>query len=129
MDIEKKTVVDKLPNTLIIHLQRIIFDMDTFMNKKLNNRIEFPNVLNMRAFMKDHVLKGDKEKIEQAKKAQKELEKKKKAEEVRKKGAEDGKEDDEDVMMMQTSAEVNNQEIEEEQSAIKDKEMEEEEPD
>ncbi len=53
VDIEKKTVVDKLPNTLIIHLQRIIFDMDTFMNKKLNNRIEFPNVLNMKAFMKD----------------------------------------------------------------------------
>jgi len=30
VDIEKKTVVEKLPNTLIIHLQRIIFDMDTF---------------------------------------------------------------------------------------------------
>jgi ubiquitin carboxyl-terminal hydrolase 34 len=48
VDIEKKTVVEVLPNTLILHLQRMIFDMDTFMNKKLNTRVEFPQVLNMR---------------------------------------------------------------------------------
>ena len=42
VDIEKKTVVEVLPNTLILHLQRIIFDMDTFMNRKLNTRVEFP---------------------------------------------------------------------------------------
>jgi 2-oxo-4-hydroxy-4-carboxy--5-ureidoimidazoline (OHCU) decarboxylase len=61
-------VVERLPNTLIIHLQRIIFDMDTFMNKKLNSRIEFPNVLNMRPYMKDEVLKADKERLDKAKK-------------------------------------------------------------
>ena len=44
--------------------------MDTCMNKKLNSRVEFPNVLNMRAYMKDEVLKADKERIEKAKKAQ-----------------------------------------------------------
>jgi hypothetical protein len=61
-------VVEKLPNTLIFHLQRIVFDMDSFVNKKLNTRVEFPNILNMRPYMKDEVLKGDKEKIEAAKK-------------------------------------------------------------
>jgi 2-oxo-4-hydroxy-4-carboxy--5-ureidoimidazoline (OHCU) decarboxylase len=42
--------------------------MDTFMNKKLNSRIEFPNVLNMRPYMKDEVLKADKERLDKAKK-------------------------------------------------------------
>ena len=67
MDIEKKTVVEVLPNTLIIHLQRIIFDMDTFMNRKLNSRVEFPQILNMRGYMKDEVLKADKARIDLAK--------------------------------------------------------------
>ncbi len=62
-------MVEKLPNMLIFHLQRIVFDMDSFVNKKLNTRVEFPNVLNMRPYMKDEVLKGDKEKIEKAKKS------------------------------------------------------------
>jgi ubiquitin carboxyl-terminal hydrolase 34 len=44
---------------LFIHLQRIVFDMDTFLNKKLNNRIEFPNVLDMRPYMKAEVLKQE----------------------------------------------------------------------
>jgi 2-oxo-4-hydroxy-4-carboxy--5-ureidoimidazoline (OHCU) decarboxylase len=70
VDIEKKTVVEVLPNTLIIRLQRIIFDMDTFMNRKLNTRVELPQVLNMRGYMKDEVLKAEKERIDRAKRAQ-----------------------------------------------------------
>ena len=41
--IEKKQCIQKLPNTLILHLQRIIFDMDSMANVKLNDRLEFPN--------------------------------------------------------------------------------------
>jgi len=64
VNIERKTVLHKLPNMLFIHLQRIVFDMDTFLNKKLNNRIEFPNVLNVQPYMKSEVLKQDKELID-----------------------------------------------------------------
>lgn len=59
VNIERRTVLHKLPNMLFVHLQRIIFDMDTFMNKKLNNRIEFPNVLDVKPFMKSEILKQD----------------------------------------------------------------------
>lgn len=40
---------------LILHLQRIIFDMDALKNVKLNERIEFPEKLNMKAFMTKNV--------------------------------------------------------------------------
>ena len=36
-DITKKLCLSVLPNVLIIHLQRIVFDMDTFENKKINS--------------------------------------------------------------------------------------------
>jgi len=50
-------VLNTLPNMLFLHLSRIQMDMETFMNKKLNDRIEFPNILNMRPYMKNEVLK------------------------------------------------------------------------
>ena len=59
-------MIQKLPNTLFLHLQRIVFDMDTFLNKKLNNRIEFPNVLNVKQFMKSEVLMQDRLRANQA---------------------------------------------------------------
>jgi ubiquitin carboxyl-terminal hydrolase 34 len=57
--LEKKLTIEKLPNTLIVHLQRITFDMDTLRNVKLNDRVEFPNVLNLREFTTAEVLKKD----------------------------------------------------------------------
>ena len=42
VEITKKVVVKRLPNTLIVHLNRIIFDMDTLRNVKVNDRFEFP---------------------------------------------------------------------------------------
>lgn len=47
VDIEKKLAIKKLPNTLIVHLNRIVFDFDKMGNIKLNDRFEFPNVLNV----------------------------------------------------------------------------------
>lgn len=57
VDIEKKTAISKLPNTLFIHLNRIVFDFDKMGNVKLNDRLEFPNLLNLQEFTLSEVLK------------------------------------------------------------------------
>lgn len=57
VEIDKKLAIKKLPNTLIVHLNRIVFDFDRMNNIKLNDRLEFPNVLNVQDFMLDEVLK------------------------------------------------------------------------
>ena len=57
VEIEKKLAIKKLPNTLIVHLNRIVFDFDKMNNIKLNDRLEFPNVLNVQEYMLDQVLK------------------------------------------------------------------------
>ena len=49
----------ELPNVLILHLQRIIFDMGALKNVKLNERIEFPEKLNMKAFMTQKIKKSE----------------------------------------------------------------------
>lgn len=59
VDLTKKAVLKRLPNTMIVHLNRIIFDMETFTNKKVNDRFEFPQQLNLREFMLDEVNKVD----------------------------------------------------------------------
>jgi len=64
--IEKKQCIRKLPNTLIVHLNRIVFDFDTMRNQKLNDRLEFPNELNMRQFMLGQVLSDMRKKDEAA---------------------------------------------------------------
>ena len=59
VELEKKVTIEKVPNTLIVHLQRIIFDFDTLRNLKLNDRVEFPNVLNLKDFTTDEILRKD----------------------------------------------------------------------
>lgn len=63
--IEKKQCIRNLPNTLIVHLNRIVFDFDTMRNVKLNDKLEFPNLLNVRPFMLHQVL-ADMKKNEEA---------------------------------------------------------------
>ncbi|CDW78148.1 ubiquitin carboxyl-terminal hydrolase family protein [Stylonychia lemnae] len=75
VDVERKTVIEKLPNMLIVHLQRIVFDYDTFQNAKLNSRVEFPNVLNLKPYMLSEVMKQEKELLKQARKDKKKKEK------------------------------------------------------
>jgi len=36
VDITKRTLISETPNVLIIHLQRLLFDFDTFRNEKMN---------------------------------------------------------------------------------------------
>lgn len=42
VDVRKRTLLAQTPNVLIVHLQRIIFDFDTFQNVKINQHFEFP---------------------------------------------------------------------------------------
>lgn len=42
-----------------MHLQRIVFDFDTMRNNKLNDRVEFPQVLNLKEFTTQEILKKD----------------------------------------------------------------------
>jgi hypothetical protein len=45
-----------MPNTLIVNLQRICFDFDKMGNIKLNNRIEFPTVLDLKDYTLSEVM-------------------------------------------------------------------------
>jgi uncharacterized UBP type Zn finger protein len=65
VDITKKTVFKRLPNTLIVRLNRIRYDYDTLRNVKENDRLEFGTSLNMRPYMLDEVVRKDKALIRQ----------------------------------------------------------------
>jgi ubiquitin carboxyl-terminal hydrolase 34 len=52
VDIVKHTLLKDLPNVLVIHLQRIVFNFDTFGNEKINSRLEFPTLLDLKKFTK-----------------------------------------------------------------------------
>jgi len=51
--ITKRACISELPNVMIIYLQRIIFDMDTLMNQKVNSRLEFPFELDFEPYTKE----------------------------------------------------------------------------
>ena len=50
VDVEKRQLIAEPPNVLIINLQRIIFNFDTFQNDKINTNFEFPNMLNLKDY-------------------------------------------------------------------------------
>mmetsp|Transcript_7871 Transcript_7871/g.15214 ORF Transcript_7871/g.15214 Transcript_7871/m.15214 type:complete len:2832 (+) Transcript_7871:1305-9800(+) len=52
VDITKRTCLAELPNYLIVHLQRIVFDFDSFVNMKINSRLEFPRTFNVEPYTK-----------------------------------------------------------------------------
>jgi ubiquitin carboxyl-terminal hydrolase 34 len=47
VDVSKRTLITQTPNVLIVHLQRIIFNFDTFQNDKMNQYYEFPKHLDL----------------------------------------------------------------------------------
>ena len=49
----KKVLIDKLPNILIIHLQRIAFNYTTFLMDKINDEISFELNLNIKKYTVD----------------------------------------------------------------------------
>ena len=50
VDISKRILLSQTPNVLIVHLQRIIFNFDTFRNDKINSLFEFPTHLDLKPY-------------------------------------------------------------------------------
>jgi len=69
--ITKRTCLSYLPNVLIVHLKRIVFDLDTLMNQKINSRLEFPFELDMEPYTAEGLAWREKSKEKEAKKKQK----------------------------------------------------------
>jgi uncharacterized UBP type Zn finger protein len=53
-DVSKKTRISKSPHILIIHLQRIEMNFETFVNEKLTNKHEFPTTFNLYPYTLDY---------------------------------------------------------------------------
>ena len=47
VDVSKKTRISVAPKILIIHLQRIVFNLDTFINEKITTKHSFPQDFNL----------------------------------------------------------------------------------
>ena len=69
--ITKRTCLSYLPNVLIVHLKRIVFDLDTLMNQKINSRLEFPFELDMEPYTAEGLAWRERSKEKEAKKKQK----------------------------------------------------------
>ena len=50
-DVTKQCFLKELPNVLVIHLQKIIFDMETLMNIKISSKFEFKHKMNLQDFV------------------------------------------------------------------------------
>lgn len=50
MTIKKRALFEEGPNVLIVHLQRIVFNFDIFINEKINSRLEFPHEVSLAPF-------------------------------------------------------------------------------
>ncbi len=59
VDISKRILLSQTPNVLIVHLQRIIFNFDTFRNDKINTLFEFPTVLDLKPYSFHEVMRKE----------------------------------------------------------------------
>ncbi len=59
VDVEKRQLIGETPNVLIVHLQRIIFNFDTFQNDKINTYFDFPNTLDLKEFSYKSVMSSE----------------------------------------------------------------------
>ena len=64
VDTTKKTLLKTIPNVLLIHLQRIVFDLDLLQNVKLISNHEFPSVVNLQPYMHKSMASNPKEEYE-----------------------------------------------------------------
>ena len=53
VDVTKRQLLSSLPNMLILHLQRLVFNLDTLMNEKINSRLDFPMELDLKKYTLD----------------------------------------------------------------------------
>lgn len=59
VDISKRMLLSAAPNVLVVHLQRIIFNFDTFRNDKINTYFEFPYHLDLTPYSFYDVMKKE----------------------------------------------------------------------
>ena len=59
VDVSKRTLIAHTPNVLIVHLQRIIFNFDTFQNDKINQHFEFPQQLDLAPYSYYEVMRQE----------------------------------------------------------------------
>lgn len=59
VDVSKRTLITETPNVLIVHLQRIVFNFDTFRNDKVNQHFEFPEILDLKPYSYHDVIARD----------------------------------------------------------------------
>ena len=55
-NLKKQCFLKELPNVMIVHLQKIIFDLETYARIKISSRYEFPQKVNLKEFMVDPAL-------------------------------------------------------------------------
>ena len=60
----KRNSLAELPNVLIVHLQRILFDYDNLQNNKINSRLDFPCNLNLKQYSSEVLSSSSKSKEE-----------------------------------------------------------------
>lgn len=63
VEIHKRTLLAETPNILVVHLQRILFDFNTFQNEKMNQFFEFPNELDLSEYSYYNVMKKEGHKL------------------------------------------------------------------
>ena len=51
----KRTLLSKLPNVLIVHLQRFSYNFDLLGNEKIHSRLEFPCILDISRYTREYV--------------------------------------------------------------------------
>ena len=60
VDVTKRTRISKTPKILIIHLQRIVFNLDTFINEKISSKHSFPQDFNLHPYTLDYFERTEK---------------------------------------------------------------------
>ena len=50
VDLSRRTLIAETPNVLIVHLQRIGFNFETFETDKVNTLCKFPRVLDLKPY-------------------------------------------------------------------------------
>ena len=54
VDVTKRTRISKIPKVLIIHLQRIVINYETFINEKISSKHQFPHDFNLHQYTLDY---------------------------------------------------------------------------
>lgn len=56
---QQRTLIGETPNVLFVHLQRIVFNFNTYNNEKINTKFEFPNQLDLRPYSFKHIVEKE----------------------------------------------------------------------